>query len=64
MPDAGVVGGKGRIGGWYGPLAIWRDYCDAKVTGAAVDSGHYLAEEAPGEVLARLRAFLQIGKAI
>ncbi len=64
MPDAGVVGGKGRIGGWYDLLAIWRDYCDAKVTGAAVYSGHYLAEEAPGEVLAHLRAFLQIGKAI
>ena len=44
-------GAKGRIGGWYDPVKIWRDYCDAEVTGAAVDSGHYLPEETPGEVL-------------
>jgi hypothetical protein len=28
------------------------------VTGASVDSGHYLAEETPGEVLQHLTAFL------
>jgi len=54
-------GAKGRIGGWYDPVAIWRDYCDAEVTGAALESGHYLAEEAPGEVLAHLRRFLRTG---
>jgi len=54
-------GAKGRIGGWYDPVAIWRDYCDAEVTGAAVESGHYLAEEAPEEVLAHLRRFLRTG---
>ena len=57
-------GSKGRIGGWYDPVAIWTDYCDAKVSGAAVDSGHYLAEEAPDEVLAHVRAFLGIGDAV
>jgi haloacetate dehalogenase len=52
-------GAKGRIGGWYDPMKIWRDYCDAEVTGGAVDSGHDLAEETPGEVLTHLRRFLR-----
>ena len=51
-------GAKGRIGGWYDPVTLWREYSSADVTGAAVDSGHYLAEEAPAEVLAHLDAFL------
>lgn len=52
-------GAKGRIGGWYEPLDIWRRYCDGGVAGGAVDSGHYLAEEAPEEVLARFFAFFR-----
>ncbi len=51
-------GSKGHVGNWYDPLAIWRGYCSAEVTGGAVDSGHYLAEEAPEQVLTHLRAFL------
>jgi haloacetate dehalogenase len=50
-------GSKGKIGKWYDPLAIWRQYCAAEVTGGPVDSGHYLAEEAPAEVLQRLAEF-------
>lgn len=52
-------GAKGRIGGWYDALAIWRQYCAAEVTGGPVDSGHYLAEEAPQETLAKLLAFFR-----
>jgi haloacetate dehalogenase len=51
-------GAKGKIGKWYDALAIWRQYCAAGVTGAPVNSGHYLAEEAPGEVLEHFRRFL------
>ena len=50
-------GSKGKIGKWYDPLAIWRQYCSADVTGSSVDSGHYLAEEAPGEVLEHFARF-------
>lgn len=50
-------GSKGKIGQWYDPLAIWRQYCTGEITGSAVASGHYLAEEAPGEVLAHFRRF-------
>jgi haloacetate dehalogenase len=50
-------GSKGKIGKWYEPLSIWRQYCAAEVTGSPVNSGHYLAEEAPGEVLAHFHRF-------
>jgi haloacetate dehalogenase len=50
-------GAKGKIASWYDALAIWQHYCTAEVTGGPVDSGHYLAEEAPGEVLQRFEAF-------
>jgi len=51
-------GEKGKIGQWYDPLAIWRQYCAGEVTGHGVASGHYLAEEAPEAVLAALDLFL------
>ncbi len=50
-------GEAGKIGGWYDPVAIWRQYCAATVTGGGVDSGHYLAEEAPDQVIERFEAF-------
>jgi haloacetate dehalogenase len=50
-------GSKGRIGAWYDPLDIWRGYCAGDVSGGPVASGHYLAEEAPDEVLAAFEAF-------
>lgn len=51
-------GSKGKIGAWYDPLAIWRDYAAAEVAGGPVDSGHYLAEERPDQVLGYLEPFL------
>lgn len=56
-PMLALWGAKGKIGQWYDPLAIWRDYCAAEVTGGAVSTGHYLAEEDPAAVLAHLRKF-------
>jgi haloacetate dehalogenase len=44
-------GAKAKIAVWYDALVIWRQYCGEEVTGRALDSGHYLAEEAPEEVL-------------
>ena len=52
-------GSEGKVGEWYDLLPIWRGYCDAEVSGGPVKSGHYLAEEAPGEVLAYLLDFLR-----
>ncbi|WP_159999330.1 alpha/beta fold hydrolase [Roseomonas sp. 18066] len=44
-------GAKGKIGQWYQPVELWRQYASDSVDGHAVASGHYLAEEAPDEVL-------------
>jgi haloacetate dehalogenase len=52
-------GAKGKVGGWYDPLELWRQYCAAEVKGGAANSGHYLAEEAPDEVLDWLDRFLE-----
>ena len=54
-------GEKGRIGGWYDPVTLWREYCSATVTGGPVPSGHYLAEEAPAAVLAYAEPFFAVG---
>jgi len=52
-------GARGKIPKWYDALAIWRDYAAGPVAGGAVESGHYVAEEAPDEVLGWLRRFLR-----
>ncbi len=53
-------GEQGRIGGWYDPVELWRLYCANEVRGLPIPSGHYLAEEAPVEVLAALLPFLRL----
>ncbi|WP_237214610.1 alpha/beta fold hydrolase [Falsiroseomonas oryziterrae] len=57
-PLLALWGAKGKIGKWYEPLSVWRRYAEGPVTGGPVKSGHYLAEEAPEEVLAALDGFL------
>lgn len=44
-------GSQGKIGQWYEPLTVWQRYVRGSLTGGAVPSGHYLAEEAPDDVL-------------
>jgi haloacetate dehalogenase len=51
-------GARGKMSQWYRPLEIWRSYCAAEVSGGAIASGHYLAEEQPAEVLRHFQAFL------
>ena len=58
-PLLALWGAKGSLPKWYDPAAIWRDYAAGELTTAAVGSGHYLAEEAPEEVLAHLDRFLR-----
>jgi len=48
---------SGAVAQWYEPLGIWRHWCD-RVEGAAMDAGHFLAEEAPDETARRLLDFL------
>jgi haloacetate dehalogenase len=50
-------GTQGKIGQWYKALDIWRLYCAEDLIATPVNSGHYLAEESPEEVLKHLIAF-------
>jgi haloacetate dehalogenase len=49
-------GSRGALQNWYDVLEVWRGWAD-DVRGRAIDSGHFLAEEAPDETYAELRAF-------
>jgi haloacetate dehalogenase len=55
-PVLALWAAHGALPKWYDVLAIWRDWAD-DVRGRALDSGHYLAEEAPGATWAELRSF-------
>jgi haloacetate dehalogenase len=46
----------GELEAWYDVLAIWRDWAD-DVRGTMIDSGHYLAEEAPDATATALQTF-------
>lgn len=56
-PTLALWGAAGIPGDIEGPLAIWREWCN-DVRGAAIDSGHFLAEENPEATLSHLLAFL------
>lgn len=47
---------QGELEKWYDVLSVWRDWAN-DVRGRSIDCGHYLAEEAPEETYAELRAF-------
>jgi haloacetate dehalogenase len=49
--------GKGAVGKLWNVLEVWRQHASAPVEGRALDSGHYLAEEQPAEVLGELLHF-------
>ena len=51
MPVLVLWGNKGKIEQWYDPLSIWQNYCIQEISGSAINSGHYLAEENPEEII-------------
>ncbi len=55
-PLLALWGANGFVGQDYDVLAVWRDWAD-DVTGAALDCGHYVAEEKPAETVRALTAF-------
>jgi haloacetate dehalogenase len=50
-------GSRGTVGRLYDVMKIWREHA-TDVRGKALQAGHFLPEEVPGETLAELRAFL------
>ncbi len=57
MPVLAIWGTRGVIGRLFDCAADWREVAD-DVTGIAVDSGHFVAEERPAEVTQAIRSFL------
>lgn len=57
-PMLALWAGKGQMQKWFDPMVVWRDYATGPLSGHAIASGHYLAEEAPEAVLSALEGFL------
>jgi len=55
-PVLALWAGTGELPRWYDPPAVWRGWAD-DVRGREIDSGHFMAEEAPDATYAELRAF-------
>lgn len=53
-----VLWGAAGIPNESGPLEVWQDWA-SHVTGRAIDSGHFLCEENPGETANELLKFFQ-----
>jgi haloacetate dehalogenase len=60
-PLLALWGSRGFLEGHYDVLEVWRGWAD-DVRGRAIDSGHYIPEEAPEETLAEVRAFVGEGE--
>jgi haloacetate dehalogenase len=56
-PVLALWGGRSALSKWFDVPAAWRDWAD-DVRGRAIDCGHFLPEEAPGETYEALREFL------
>jgi len=57
MPLFVLWGQRSGQGSGYDMLAVWRDHAE-DVRGHAIDSGHFIPEEAPDATYAALRDFL------
>jgi haloacetate dehalogenase len=55
-PMLALWAAKGGLPRWYDVLAVWQTWA-TDVRGGAIDSGHFMAEEAPAETAAALRKF-------
>jgi haloacetate dehalogenase len=56
-PVLALWGTQGFVGRGYEPLSVWQQYA-SDVRGTGLPTGHFLPEEAPAEVTAALRDFL------
>ncbi len=60
MPVRVLWGANGVVGRCFDVMALWKDAA-ADVSGRALPCGHYIAEEAPGELLPEMLAFFGAG---
>ena len=59
-PVLALWGAQGRVHQWYDVLACWRERAE-RVSGGAIDAGHFLVEERASEVGDSLLEFLGSG---
>lgn len=59
-PVLALWGARGRVHQWYDVLACWRERAE-RVSGSAIDAGHFLVEERAAEVGDALLDFLGTG---
>ncbi len=52
-------GTRGVVHRMFEPLALWQSQCAGQVSGQALESGHFVPEEAPDGVAGALNAFLR-----
>ena len=57
-PLLALWGGRGNLQEWYDVPEVWGAWAD-DVRGKALDSGHYIPEEAPEQTLSEIRAFFR-----
>jgi haloacetate dehalogenase len=50
-------GARGVVEALFDPLALWQAQCSARVSGHALDAGHFLAEELPAQTASALQDF-------
>jgi haloacetate dehalogenase len=58
MPIQVLWGARGVVARCFDPLAEWRAVSSSSVEGEALPCGHYMAEEAPDALLAKVEPFL------
>lgn len=58
-PILALWAGKGTVGKLWDVLDVWRQHASAPVEGHALNSGHFLAEEQPEEVLQEFLRFFR-----
>ena len=58
MPVRVLWGGHGVVGRCFDVMKLWREAAD-HVSGAAMDCGHYIAEEAPTQLLSEMQVFFK-----
>jgi haloacetate dehalogenase len=56
-PVHALWGAKGAVGKLWNVLDVWKQHTAGPVTGKPLNSGHYLAEEQPEDVLEELLSF-------
>ena len=57
IPIQVLCGKKGVIEKQFEPIKIWQKYSNKKVTGCAINSGHFIPEENPKTTVKKLKNF-------